>query len=71
MLIVLCCVLYNALCLTAIILRLRHLDSLGLLQSVKRENRLAAVRMKVLRHQVVQPTDVDIDWDLHPILNGV
>lgn len=71
MLIVFCCVLYTSLCLTAITLRLRHLESLALRHSVKRENRLALVRLKVLRHQEIQPPDVDIHWDLHPILNGV
>lgn len=71
MLIVLCCVLINAICLTTIILRLRHLESMGLRHSVKRENRLAEVRLKVLAQRVKQPLDVDIHWDLHPMLNGV
>lgn len=44
---------------------------MGLRHSVKRENRLAEVRLKVLAQRVKQPMDVDIHWDLHPMLNGV
>lgn len=71
MLIVLCCVLINVLCLTAIILRLRQLESMGLRQFVKRENQLAEVRLKVLAQRASPPVDVDIHWELHPMLKGV